>query len=127
MDDSSIKTFFDSSGLKEEIMSYCDTNTIQKIIINFSKCEYRNDKSRNVNNNIVFVGFIDKGYIDSRVIIKEPKEIIFPRKSFKNMLLRFFNDKNKVIDLLKTINDWKLEFKRINKKRYELIKFYEVE
>lgn len=104
-------------------MYYSEIEHLQKIVINLTTAKVISDRSGNSNQNISIKGVLKYVKISERVYIDREAVIIFPLKSFDTMLCEHLKDRELVYNLFNTDRKYYLEFKKINKKRYEIIRF----
>jgi len=107
-------------------MCYAELDKLQKLYLNVSLFEIKSDKQGHAKQNITFPGrLISFEDLNGRKIQNHECNIIFPIKSFNNMLLRYGLYHNSIRELLSHEQGIRMIFKRESKKKYTL-KNYEL-
>lgn len=118
-----INDYFDICKVQDNYMymSYAELNKSQKVYLDISKFGIVSDKLGHSKQNIVFPGrLISYEDVNGRTIQNHECNIVFPIKSFNNMLLRYGLYTNSIQDMLNHEPGIRMIFKRESKKKYTL-------
>ena len=119
---SDFKKFFTPGNYEVYYSSYFEEDTIIDLILDFGSTKVEDDKNKNKNQNITFVGDIIHGKTELVSLNnKNSVKLCFPLKTFNNMFEnKFVGRSNLVVDLIDD-RRVRIKFKILSRKRYDLI------
>lgn len=117
-----------SSYSQEYLMPYLNPGTSAEVILDMPSCKIICDKQNHSNQNVRYSGIVLRAELNYDLVINQPGMIVFPAKSFKNMLLRKLCDHKSVTDILTYPGNVQINFtKGKHCKSYTLDKIRKIE